>query len=233
MPLSGTVKSPGAADILGLDFNADGQSMTPKRAKAFHDFGYRYCLRYVPREKTAGTVGFDLKAAEAAFLLEAGFALMAVQHFKSEAGWVPTPDLGKRYGAFAAEWAREKIGFPPGVCVFLDLEAVKAGTPKQDILDYCLEWHAQVKAAGFAPGLYLGDGARLKGKEIAENLPFEHYWLAFNEDFDIPGRGFQLKQVAVGASSPLRPPGTQGFRFQADKTRIDQKGGTVKWLAPA
>jgi hypothetical protein len=232
MPLAGTVESAGQADILGLDFNADGQTLTPKLAKAFRDANYRFCVRYVPREASAVTVKFDLKRAEAEALLEAGFAIMAVQHFKSAAGWTPTPDLGNRYGEFAAEWARDEIGLPEGVCVFLDLEAVKSGTPKQDILDYCINWHDQVKGAGYAPGIYLGDRAGVADKEVASNLPFKHCWAAFNETFKVPGRGIQLKQVALRADSPHRPAAAKGFRFQADVTRIDETGGTVKWLAP-
>jgi hypothetical protein len=232
MPLSGTVQKAGAG-VLGLDFNADGQKMTPKRAKAFRDAGYKFCVRYVPREASAITVAFDLRRAEAQMLLDEGFAIMAVQHFKSASGWTPTPQLGTDYGAFAARWAREKVELPDGVCIFLDLEAVKAGTPKADIVAYCANWHAQVAAAGYAPGIYLGDGARLADTEVAAKLPFfEHYWIAFNETFQVPGRGIQLKQKAVGAGSPLRPPGVQGFRFQADHTSIDSKGGKLSWLAP-
>ena len=232
MPLSGTVQKAGAG-VLGLDFNADGQKMTPPRARAFREAGYKFCLRYVPREASAGTVAFDLKKAEAQMLLDEGFALMAVQHFKSNSGWTPTPKLGRDYGAFAAQWAREKVDLPDGVCIFLDLEAVRSGTPKQQVVDYCLEWHAQVASAGYAPGVYLGDRARIPDTEVAQKLaPFEHYWIAFNETFQVPGRGIQLKQIRVSATSGLRPPGTLGFRFQADRTSIDQKGGKLSWLAP-
>jgi hypothetical protein len=232
MPLSGTVqKAPAGA--LGLDFNADGQRMTPKRAKALRDAGYTFCVRYVPREASAITVAFDLRRAEAQMLLDEGFALMAVQHFKSESGWTPTPQLGTDYGAFAAKWAREEVELPAGVCIFLDLEAVKKGTPEKDIVAYCKNWHAQVAAAGYEPGVYLGTGARLADTEVAAKLPFfEHYWIAFNETFQVPGRGIQLKQEAVGKNSPLRPPGLQGFQFQADRTSTDKKGGKLSWLAP-
>jgi hypothetical protein len=234
MPLSGTVQSAGAG-VLGFDFNADSpaQKMTPKLAGAFHDKGYRFCVRYVPREGDATTVDFDLRKAEAQMLLDAGLAVMAVQHFKSAKGWTPTAKLGRDYGAFAAGWARDKVELPQGVCIFLDLEAVKKGTPKQAIIDYCAEWHQQVKQAGYAPGVYLGTGAGLADTEVAAKLPFfEHYWAAFNETFQVPGRGIQLKQKVVGKSSPLRPAAAAGFQFQADRTSIDKKGGKLSWLAP-
>lgn len=232
MPLPGIVQT-APAGVLGLDFNADGQKMTAARAKAFREADYKFCLRYVPRTPTAQTVDFDIRRPEAQMLLDEGFALMLVQHFKSESGWVPTPQLGRDYGAFAARWARDKVDMPGGVCIFLDLEAVKSGTPKQDIIGYCEQWHQQVQQAGYVPGVYLGTGARLADTEVAAKLPFfEHFWIAFNETFQVPGRGIQLKQIRVGATSPLRPPGTQGFRFQADRTSIDAKGGRLSWLAP-
>jgi hypothetical protein len=230
MPLSGMVQD-APTDALGLDFNADGQHMTPKLAQAFRAAGYQFCVRYVPREETAKTVDFDLRAEEADFLLDAGFALMAVQHFKSDAGWVPTADLGRRYGEFAARWARNRVGLPDGVTVFCDLEAVAANVPTGDVLAFCLEWHGEVEDAGYTPGLYLGDRARLSGQVIADNLPFRHYWLAFNEAFDIPGRGFQMRQAAVGKNSPLRPAAAKGFRFQADRVRPDAQGDVVRWIA--
>lgn len=232
MPLSGTVEK-AASGLLGLDFNADGQKMTPALAKAFRDAGYTFCARYVPRLASAATVSFDLRRDEAQMLLNEGFAVMAVQHFKSEKGWIPTAQLGRDYGTFAAKWAREKVELPEGVCIFLDLEAVKSGTPKADVIAYCVEWHQQVKAAGYEPGVYLGTGAKLADTEVAKVLPFEHYWAAFNETFQVPGRGIQLKQIAVGKNSPLRPPGAKGFRFQADRTSIDSKGGALSWLAPS
>lgn len=231
MPLTGNVEKapPG---VLGLDFNADGQAMTAERARGFREKQYRFCLRYVPREATAGTVDFDLRKAEAQMLLDEGFALMVVQHFKSEAGWTPTPKLGTDYGAFAARWAQEKVGLSEGVCIFLDLEAVRKGTPRQDIIDYCVNWHHQVEAAGYVPGVYLGTKAGIADKDVAKVLPFAHHWAAFNETFEVPGRGIKLKQIRVGKDSDLRPAAAQGFRFQADRTSNDKDGEALSWLAP-
>lgn len=229
MALAGTVASV-PAGTLGLDFNADGQHMTPKLAAAFRALGYEFCIRYVPREASATTTAFDLRSEEADFLLDAGFALMAVQHFRREAGWTPSGDLGARYGEFAAGWARNRVGLPDDVCIFCDLEAVATGTPTADIVEYCVRWHAEVEQAGYRPGLYVGDRAKLSGSVIASQLPFEHYWLAFTEDLTIPGRGFQLKQSAVAASSPLRPAIAGGFRFQADRVQADAQGETPRWV---
>lgn len=227
MPLSGTVQDADAG-VLGLDFNADGQRMTPQLARAFRNANYRFCVRYVPREATAKTLSIDLKRDEAQMLLDEGFAVMAVQHFERAAGWVPDPAKGRRYGAFAAEWARSKIELPTGVCIFLDLEAVKKGTPKDDIIGYCSNWFDEVKAAGYAPGIYLGDKARLTDAEVQKHLKFKHYWVAFNEIRDLP---LHLKQIWIPSSPELRPKGAEGFRFQADRT-FANADGSVHWLAP-
>jgi hypothetical protein len=36
----------------------------------------------------------------------------------------------------------------------------------------------------------------------------------------------------VTATSPLRLAGAKGFRFDADRTSIDKKDRTLRWLAP-
>jgi hypothetical protein len=228
MPLSGTVKE-AAAGVLGLDFNADGQKMTPRLAKAFREAKYRFCVRYLPREATAKTLKIDLSRDEAQMLLDEGFAIMAVQHFERAAGWTPDPDKGRRYGAFAAEWAREKVGLPKGVCIFLDLEAVRKSTPKDDIVGYCSRWYDEVEEAGYTPGIYLGDNARLTDKEVKERLKFEHYWVAFNEIRDLP---LHMKQIWIPDHPELRPKGAEGFRFQGDRTFENPQGESVRWLAP-
>ena len=111
-------------------------------------------------------------------------------------------------GEFAANWARNKVGFPDGISLLCDLGAVASGTPTKDIIDFCVRWHEEVEDGGYAPGIYIGDRAHLSGGLIADSLPIEHYWLAFNEDFSILGRF--MKQMAVGANSKLRPPNCEG-----------------------
>jgi glycoside hydrolase-like protein len=229
MPLSGKVESVNAG-LRGFDCDGrSGNKLTAELAKAFRAAGYRFCLRYVPREPKAKTVKYDLKADEAELILDAGLALMVVQHFPG-AGWRPTGELGKSYGAFAVKWAKEMVGLPAGVSMFCDMEGVAADQPQKDVIEHCIAWHGEVKAAGYSPGLYVGDAAKLGGQTIKDRLGmFNHFWLAFTEKFTIPGRPFELRQFSVGKNAPERPPAAAGFRFQRDETD-SEAGRALKWL---
>src|ERR1700689_4315580 len=94
MPLDGTVvKAPAGAK--GFDINAP---LTAAQCATMLASGYIFCLRYISRgTENSG----DLSAAEAAIILNAGLALMPVQHFSGD-GWSPSGDLGKAYGQAAA-----------------------------------------------------------------------------------------------------------------------------------
>src|SRR6266705_1511037 len=132
MALPGTVQA--AADGL-LGFDTDS-IVTASKAADFFTQGFRFCVRYVSRVAKQGSN--DLSEPEALDLLDAGLALMAVQHPRAE-GWVPTPDLGAADGVHAAYHAFV-ICFPAGVNVWCDLEGVGSGTPAQQVIDYCNAW---------------------------------------------------------------------------------------------
>src|SRR5260370_26673354 len=123
MALTGTV-SAAAGDLLGFD--TDG-IVTAAAAAAFFTQGFRFCIRYVSR--VAQQNANDLSVDEALDLLNAGLALMPVQHVRG-AGWVPTAALGASDGVHAAYHAFV-IGFPPGVNVWCDLEGVKPAPSSQ------------------------------------------------------------------------------------------------------
>ena len=116
MSLSGVVggASPG---VQGFDANT---ILSSRAANAMREAGFAFCVRYVSRG--LGQQRGDLTAVEAERILDAGLALMAVQHVEAE-GWRPSLELGKTYGSHAAANAAE-VGFPAGVNVWLDLEGV-------------------------------------------------------------------------------------------------------------
>src|SRR3569833_1730827 len=82
MTLDGHVFT-GVFGVRGFDANV---RVTPQIAAAFSEHGYRFCVRYVPREAYHDE---DLTAAEARVILDAGLAFMAVQHEKSVRAWTP------------------------------------------------------------------------------------------------------------------------------------------------
>jgi hypothetical protein len=220
MALPGSVQaaSPG---LIGFDHSAGALSLA--QAKTFAAKGFRFCVRYVSRtdetragHQQSGTP--DLSAEEAQNILDAGMALMVVQHV-APPGWSPTLDLGQQYGENAAHYA-SVAGLLPGVNVWLDLEGIKQGTAHQDIVKYCNAWFDAVATAGYEPGVYVGFDVFLSPDELFLDLKFKHYWRAAGDIPDIAHRGYQLIQHVddSGASE-----------FDRDVTRTDDLNGTVLW----
>lgn len=223
MPLTGAVQ-PAPAGVKGFDANTP---ISAGVAKAFHDAGYRFAVRYVGRTEMKPN---DLTAAEAQTILDAGLALMVVQHVLNP-GWSPTGALGTEYGANAARFAQQ-IGIPAGVNVWCDLEGVSGGASSSDVAAYCNAWHDQVAAAGYAPGLYVGDSPGLSAQQLYSATKFQHYWGAYNlNDDQVPAtRGLQLRQHE-GTGGTIGGISTE--TYDDDHTMTDALGGQVLWLAPA
>jgi len=212
------------AGLLGFD---TAKAIKPAVASAFFNHGYRFCVRYVRRDKAHP---FDLSADEAQGILEVGLGLMVVQYVESEESWKPSASKGAAQGAMAGSEAN-RIGVPSGVTLWCDLEGVAVGTSATDVIDYCDHWHQAVATAGFVPGLYVGWHAGLSATQLYRSLRFTHYWGAYNLNSDQAPtvRGLQMKQ------SERRPtdvvPGVK-LDFQTDKVRTDALGGRPTLLAP-
>ena len=203
------------AGTRGFDTN---QHVSVFAAASFRMKGFRLCIRYVPRVKAQAG---DLTAGEASGILGAGLGLQVVQHVhpdSEKAGWVPTPQLGKQYGAFAAESAIE-AGYKLGGSLWMDLEGVKPGTNHQDVISFGNYWLDQVGHAGYTPGCYVGFNPGLTSDQLYKNLRFEHYWGAMNLNSDqIPSvRGLQMKQ--------LREQTLDGITYDPDTVQRDLLGG--------
>lgn len=184
--------------------------------------GFSFCLRYVSRQ--AVEPPGDLSAAEAAAILNAGLALMPVQHV-ARAGWVPSGALGTTNGQNAATHTGN-IGFPPGVNVWLDLEGVSASASHQAVIDYCNAWFREVESAGFAPGIYVGASAILSGDELFWQLHCKHYWKSGSRVPPIPQRGYQMIQKIIARDK------IDGVEIDRNLTQTDAMGDAVQWLAP-
>ena len=153
--LSGQV-CPASVGAMGFD---TAIPLTALTASAYVDKGYRFCVRYISRTDKSRANNAkrglaDLSEAEGRLILDAGLALMAVQHVAAT-GWVPHKALGEAYGAKAAEYS-QTAGLPEGVNVWLDLADIPKATPHADICAYANAWFAQVKTAGYVPGVYVG-----------------------------------------------------------------------------
>lgn len=204
------------AGLKGFDCNTH---LSQAAAQAFRNDGYRFCLRYVPRHVPNPA---DLSASEAHGILAAGLGLMVVQHVQNP-GWVPTPSMGKEYGAFAAQSCKD-IGIPLGTTVWCDLEGVGSerqndGIDPRDVISFLNNWHVQVGVAGYTPGLYVGYDPDLTAEQLYWKLRFEHYWSAYNLNADqVPAkRGVQMKQGVEKVFA--------GIRYDPDTIQRDAFGG--------
>lgn len=212
--MPGTVKiaSPG----LGFDVN---QPLSAEQAIAFKGAGYLFVVRYLPR--TPALIKGNLSDTEITAIQSAGLCLMAVQHVPNP-GWNPSAGLGTQYGEYTAVYAAA-IGLLKGMNLWLDLEEVATGTTVQDVIDYCTAWFNAVSDAGYVPGLYCGWNIVLTAQQLY-NLPFKHYWKAYNYDNGVATRGFQLIQKPQQV--------LEGVAFDPDILRADNLGMLPLWLSP-
>jgi hypothetical protein len=202
------------------------ETVTPKGAAAMRAHGYRFCVRYVRRDKPHASA---LSASEAKSLLSNGIGLMLVQYVESETSWNPTAAKGTTNGRIAGAEAA-KLGVPWGVTVWCDLEGVAPRTASNKVIDYCNNWHLAVAGAGYVPGLYVGYHAGLTATQLYRALRFSHYWSAYNLNADqVPVvRGVQMKQARRRQQDSVL---SAGVDFQVDTIRADALGGRPTLLA--
>jgi hypothetical protein len=215
LPLPGAVK-PAAAGLSGFDVNS---RLSAAGARNLKNAGYDFCIRYVPR--TAALKAGNLTNAEALRILNAGLALMPVQHVAVE-GWKPTAALGTAYGSYAATYAGSIVGLPKGMNIWCDLEGVAPGTAAADVIAYCQAWYHSVNAAGYIPGVYVGWDTMLTPQQLYGDLSFQHYWRAYNGP-QVATRGFQVLQETQKT--------VNGITIDPDTTQNDNLGGAALWLA--
>ncbi len=200
-------------------FDTDS-ALDPVTAMALKASGFGFAVRYLSR--TTPENPSDLTAAEAALILAAGLALMAVQHCPRP-GWAPSAMLGQSYGQAAVANA-QVIGLPSGMTVWLDLEEVVSYASVADTIAYVNTW-AEIVGAQYVPGLYVGANQPLTSDELYWRLRVTHYWKSASTVPDIAIRGYQMRQAL--APSPI-----DGIAIDRDVILADDFGGVPLWLAP-
>lgn len=179
---------------------------------------FQFCVRYVPWHNwTDG----DLTYTEAINILQSGMALMPVYPYPG-AGWQPDQASGIVCGKRAVAGA-ETLGFPPNVNLWMDLEGIADGWPAQNTIDHCNNWFDVVEAAGYVPGVYVGEPVNLTSEQLFSSLKFHHYWRSLSGATpDIPVRGYQMIQSAGGTVS--------GVSIDSNIVQRDLLGGNAQWL---
>ncbi len=186
----GVRAEPAEAGMHGFDANT---KLTATTAKALKEAGFKFAIRYLSRK--AKPPAKDLTAEELDIILDAGLAVMAVQHV-APSGWTPSAALGVEYGSNAARQARD-IGLAEKSSVWLDLEGIAAGTPASAVIIYCNAWFKEVESAGYTTGVYVGANCILSADELYLNLTTKHYWKSGSDVPDIPHRGYCMVQHII------------------------------------
>ena len=211
--------------LKGFDCNTKFTAITASQLAT----EYTFCLRYLSRHATEPH--YDLDAAEVDLIMDAGLALMPVQHVAPDqhgkgSGWNPSQALGATYGERAAKHARD-AGILPGTNVWLDLENVHLPVSPQLVAAYCTAWYKEVAAAGFIPGIYIGFNCGLNSSQLFYSLPFKHYWAASASSrfIKVYKRGYQMIQNRHDFKDPA-----SGVMIDSNITQNDNFGDSVIWM---
>jgi Domain of unknown function (DUF1906) len=205
-----------ATPSTGFDLN---QPLTASMAAQFKSAGHSFAIRYIPR--TAALVKGNLTAAEIEIILGAGLNLMAVQHCALP-GWEPNAAMGGQYGQYAATYS-QSIGLPARMNIWLDLEGVGPLVKAEDVIAYCEAWFTAVSAVGYVPGIYVGWNIVITDQQLYD-LPFAHYWRAYNCEQVVLERGYQIVQHPQQTLDRIN--------YDPNTLVADGMGGLPVWLSP-
>ena len=212
-----------ASGAKGFDCDTHVSSSIAQRFKRAQ---YDFVGRYVRRDPVNPN---DLTPEEVDVILDAGLALVVVQHCPRP-GWRPSLDLGARYGATVVSECSTRLALSGGFNVVLDLEGIDMQTPAGDVVAYCNRWYTEVAAAGYVPMIYLGYDCGLTNRQAYQALKFSHYWGAYNVDVVPSVRGYQMQQRERKIADIPTGIG-RDFAFDVNQVQLDKLRGLPIALA--
>ena len=152
-----------------------------------------------------------------AAILSTGLALMLIGGYADKPDtWSPSGDLGRTEGQTSVLRART-CSYQQGAVLWCDIETPNLAATAQDILDYGNSWAAEVIAAGYLPGVYVGSNVRLTAQQLY-SMKFVRYWRAGCVGIPEPSCGWAMIQL-----SPLDQV-LQGIGVDYDIVQGDEKG---------
>jgi|GEM_PF-1448466 len=180
--------------------------------------GYAGIIRYVPLPHNDAT--HDIDATELRAILDAGLALMLVQHVRKP-GWNPAQCSGKIDALAAIETGRT-AGYLQGAHVYLDLEGMAPAATASDTKAFAEDWAATIVQAGYCAGCYVGFDVPLNAVQLYNLHDFHSYWSDAGPR-RVATRGFALKQQAPEIK-------IGGVEFDQDTLQPDKLGDTPFWM---
>lgn len=190
----------------------------PSVAAELHREGFGGAFRYAPLP--SNSAGRDLSALELMALAAAGLQVGLVQHVR-DPGWRPAGHSGAA-DAMAATAHAQRIDYPRGAVVYLDLEGI-AGTAAE-VSRFANDWADAVRQAGHQPGIYCGYQDPLGPKDLYTLHSATTYWV------DAGPRTVAVRGHAVRQSYPEVV--IAGTRFDVDDVAPDMLDD-LPWVAAA
>ncbi len=180
--------------------------------------GYACIIRYVPHVGSPGA--FDIDEGELNAILNAGLAVMLVQHPRKP-GWDPGTVSGTEDADLAVARARG-AGYLPGAHLFVDLEGI-SGTVAATT-QYANDWAARVRAANYLAGAYVGFAVPLSPRQLYALPDINSYWSDIGPRH-VDTRGFAMKQQPTVVLN--------GIPYDPDTIQADGRGETPIWMTSA
>jgi Domain of unknown function (DUF1906) len=182
--------------------------------------GFRGGIRTVTVEEAVDPS--DITAEEVDNFMAAGLGLMLYQRPRLP-GWVPSTALGRADAAvFVAKATR--AGYLVGGSTWDDLEGI-GGTGAATIA-YANEKFADMRAASYPLGDYVGAGLPLTGDELYRELLTGCFWRSVSNVPDVAVRGYAIVQVAENVV-------VAGVTVDISVARADRLGGRASWMRAA
>lgn len=203
--------------IRGFDTNT---KLNLQSAQTLKNAGYDVCFRYLSLTQSDPN---DLTTDELSNILRVGLKVGLVQHVRYP-NWIPTIEMAKQ-DAQNAVTQLKNLNIPSGTTVFCDIEGIKYGTNKQDIINYINTWAEIIIQAGYEPGMYVGYNSYLTDSELYYALKVSKYWKSGSNVPTPVMRGYCIYQ-----STPSKT--IAGIPIDEDKIQPDMKGELPKFVEP-
>jgi len=194
-------------NALGFDAASDQSSADISCMKGA---GYTYEVLYVNINSDWASTYSALKSNGMQAVLQQGHV---------DDAFFQDPAAGTSTGKDNAAAARS-VNYPQGADFFLDVEGTTAS--KSTLIAWVNNWAAQIKAAGYVPGVYSGAGANLTSSDLGPaTLPdVKVYWQSESTSAPDPAQGYVIAQ-SLSTNGPC------GFSIDPDNAKIDLNGNTL------
>jgi hypothetical protein len=146
--------------------------LTAGSAAALKAAGANFVVRYLG----------GITPSELSEIVSTGLGCQLVTYSRAP-GWLPTAAMGTSDGTNDVAQL-QALGVPGGALLWIDLEG--SGGDAADTAAWVTARAAEIVAAGYIAGLYVGSGCVLNGTQLYDLVDITRYWRAFNSGLPEP-----------------------------------------------